>query len=171
MRHLQRTCGTGWSRTWMTWKCFRQGPTSLSKRKRPCPVWMTSRFLRSVVVIACCRRTMGEWLELILVEPKYYGTVLPRIPILTARNIKIKVCCVQFYRMFFRDRLVAVLFHECVCVCSVGCVAWLCSPRCLSSFIHRHHPSSCLCLCVLYLPFLLLLVLMPRRLTVLFACT
>ena len=34
---------------------------------------------------------MGEWLEHLLVEPKYYSTLLPRIPVPIARSLKVKV--------------------------------------------------------------------------------
>jgi hypothetical protein len=34
---------------------------------------------------------MGEWLEYVLVEPRYYSTLMTRIPVLIARMLKVKV--------------------------------------------------------------------------------
>ena len=53
--------------------------------------------VHEVLVHRCCappfvsRRTIGEWLELIMVENKYYHTMLPRIPVPIARLLKVKV--------------------------------------------------------------------------------
>ena len=40
-------------------------------------------------------RTMGEYIRNILNEITYYGTIFPRIPVTTHREIKMKVCFVE----------------------------------------------------------------------------
>ena len=41
--------------------------------------------------------TMGEWLEYVLVEPRYYSTLMTRIPVLIARMLKVKVRYSKFH--------------------------------------------------------------------------
>ena len=60
---------------------------------------------------------MGEWLEFLLVEAKYYSTILPRIPVPIARLLKVKVS-----RLCTFCTVVRLFDWSCVFVCVCLCV-------------------------------------------------
>ncbi len=65
---------------------------TLNDKGKPLSPWMKDSELFAPTPDRGDRVTMGEFVLSLVTQPQYHGSLLPRIPLTTKRNMMLKVC-------------------------------------------------------------------------------